>query len=72
MITNLHSFSIEFENYTDTYYDYENNTEMPNSTVTDHRQLRDWSEAGGNSTDMPLDMVFNDGHRLSIVVYRHV
>lgn len=46
---------------------------MPNlTTVQDHRQLTEWSKAGGNSTEMPLDMIFNDGHRLSIVVYRHV
>ncbi|XP_055305439.1 adipokinetic hormone/corazonin-related peptide receptor variant I isoform X2 [Sitodiplosis mosellana] len=43
---------------------------MPNTTIVqDHRQLTEWSKAGGNSTEMPLDMVFNDGHLLSIVVY---
>lgn len=67
-------------NYNDTYYyldSSENVTDtiMPNSTSPQDNILitaTGWSEFnGGNSTDMPLDMVFNDGHRLSIAVYRY-
>lgn len=45
---------------------------MTHPTVQDHRQLTEWSQAAGNTNtnDMPLDMTFNDGHRLSIIVYR--
>lgn len=48
---------------------------MPNSTtVPDDTELTEWFRRTyrGNSTEMPLEMVFNDGHRLSIAVYRHV
>lgn len=41
--------------------------------VQDHRQKTDWSEVDNNQTtdgQLPIDMVFNDGHRLSITVYR--
>lgn len=62
-------FFIESEYYNDT--DYYQDINMPNSTVQDHRQLHAWSEAGSNSTGLPLDMKFNDGHRLSIAVYRY-
>lgn len=58
------------DNYTDPY-NY--TTIMPNTTSPQDNILltpTGWSEAGYNSTDMPLDMVFNDGHRLSIAVYR--
>ncbi|XP_018328749.1 gonadotropin-releasing hormone II receptor [Agrilus planipennis] len=47
----------------------------PNNRIQDHRVLDDWSEASINSTleagglDLPIDMRFNDGHRLSIIVY---
>ncbi|CAH1121891.1 unnamed protein product [Ceutorhynchus assimilis] len=41
-------------------------------TVQDHRNLLDWSETT-NTTDLehhlPINMQFNDGHRLSITVY---
>lgn len=69
------------DNYNDTYY-YLDSSEnvtgdiMPNSTSPQDNILitaTGWSEFnsnGGNSTDMPLDMVFNGGHRLSIAVYR--
>lgn len=68
------------DNYSDKYYyldSSENATDtiMPNSTSPQDNILitaTGWSEFnGGNSTDMPLDMVFNDGHRLSIAVYRY-
>lgn len=39
-----------------------------NTVVEDHRKLPDWSATNG--TDLPLDMRFNEGHKLSIVVYR--
>lgn len=73
-------FSDNDNNYNDTYYyldSSENVTDtiMPNSTSPQDNILitaTGWSEFnGGNSTDMPLDMVFNDGHRLSIAVYRY-
>lgn len=48
-----------------------------NANVFDHRVLTDWSEVGINRTNgsnaelqLSIDMVFNDGHRLSITVYR--
>lgn len=67
------SRSIVEEFYND-YYDNYNYTdsEMSNSSsiVQDHRQLTGWSEAGSDTAHMPLDMTFNDGHRLSIIVYR--
>lgn len=71
---------LDNDNYNDTYYyldSSENGTDtiMPNSTPPQDNILitaTGWSEFnGGNSTDMPLDMVFNDGHRLSIAVYRY-
>lgn len=48
-----------------------------NKNVYDHRVLSDWSAVNDNQTNniscvneqLPIDMVFNDGHRLSIVVY---
>lgn len=45
-----------------------------NTIVQDHRQLSDWSEAGNETKDkdLPIDMTFNDGHMLSIIVYRWV
>lgn len=46
---------------------------MPNTIVQDHRNLPNWSEVNNGSDSqslMPIDMVFNDGHRLSITVYR--
>lgn len=39
-----------------------------NLDVEDHRNLKEWSLAG-NSTHLPIDMRFNDGHLISIVVY---
>lgn len=50
--------------------DYEEN--MTNNTIVqDHRKLFEWSWARNNS-GLPIDMVFNDGHLLSIIVYRYV
>lgn len=46
---------------------------MPNTIVQDHRNLPNWSEVNNESDIrnlLPIDMVFNDGHRLSITVYR--
>lgn len=49
-----------------------------NKNVYDHRVLSDWSGVNDNQNqtnkscvdaELPIDMVFNDGHRLSIVVY---
>ncbi|CAH1108533.1 unnamed protein product [Psylliodes chrysocephalus] len=39
--------------------------------VLDHRNLIHWSLSNGtrNETNLPLNMQFNDGHRLSIIVY---
>lgn len=48
-------------------------TDMPNNSSPQETILisaNGWSEANTNSTEMPSDMVFNDGHRLSIAVYR--
>lgn len=73
-------FPDDDNNYNDTYYYLDSgenvtDTIMPNSTSPQDNILitaTGWSEFnGGNSTDMPLDMVFNDGHRLSIAVYRY-
>lgn len=38
----------------------------------DHRSLSDWSNVNSTNGTMHLseDMVFNNGHRLSITVYR--
>lgn len=43
-----------------------------NEVVYDHRILRDWSNVNNTNGTMHLskDMIFNDGHRLSITVYR--
>lgn len=41
-------------------------------TVEDHRILRDWSitnETGGAQHHFPIDMRFNEGHKLSIITY---
>lgn len=49
-----------------------------NKNVYDHRVLSDWSAVNDNQNqtniscvdvELPIDMVFNDGHRLSIAVY---
>lgn len=40
--------------------------------VEDHRFLKEWSEANESSGDQehfPIDMRFNDGHKLSIIIY---
>lgn len=42
-----------------------------NTIVQDHRKLSEWSWAR-NDTGLPIDMVFNDGHRLSIIVCRYI
>lgn len=39
-----------------------------NEEVHDHRNLHAWSRIT-NSSHLPIDMRFNDGHMLSIVVY---
>lgn len=68
------------DNYNDTYYYLDSgenvtDTIMPNSTLPEDNILitaTGWSEFNGsNSSGMPLHMVFNDGHRLSIAVYRY-
>lgn len=66
-------FVLEVENYNDTdYYDNSSSSEfeMGDSTFSDHSFITQWPLNDSNSTEMPLDMVFNDGHRLSIIVYR--
>lgn len=47
---------------------------MPNSeaieNIYDHRTLTEWSEVDtAKELNLPNNMVFNDGHRLSIIVY---
>lgn len=76
----LFFFVADNYNENDTYYysDSSENvtaTNMPNNTSPQDDILitaNGWSEfnGGGNSTEMPINMVFNDGHRLSIAVYR--
>lgn len=39
--------------------------------VQDHRQKPNWSQVDLEH-DLPIDMIFNDGHRLSVTVYRYV
>lgn len=42
-----------------------------NTVIQDHRNLEDWSitnETGG-AVHFPIDMQFNDGHKLSIITY---
>lgn len=54
------------------------NSQVLNTKVEDHRNLDEWSVLVGNmstnltlnESDYPIDMQFNDGHRLSITVYR--
>lgn len=54
------------------------NSQVLNTKVEDHRNLDEWSVLVGNmstnltlnESDYPIDMKFNDGHRLSITVYR--
>lgn len=40
-------------------------------TVQDHRNLHDWPITFNDSTkhELPINMRFNDGHKLSIIVY---
>lgn len=48
------------------------NDEELAETIEDHRILRDWSitnETGGALHHFPIDMRFNDGHKLSIITY---
>ncbi|CAO1382924.1 unnamed protein product [Diamesa hyperborea] len=53
------------------------NSQVLNTKVEDHRNLDEWSVLVGNmstnlslnESDYPIDMKFNDGHRLSITVY---
>lgn len=51
-----------------------------NKNIYDHRVLSDWSGVKNDfknqtnnkscvDVELPIDMVFNEGHRLSIVVY---
>lgn len=61
-------FAYHLDNYDND--DDDNDTNMTNNTIVqDHRNLFEWSEAR-NSSGLPIDMVFNDGHLLSIIVYR--
>lgn len=42
----------------------------PDATVQDHRNLQHWSETNYTSNEtLPINMRFNDGHKLSISVY---
>lgn len=51
-----------------------------NKNVYDHRVLSEWSKVNDNQKnlsnnvscvdELPIDMIFNDGHRLSMTVYR--
>lgn len=44
-----------------------------NEKIYDHRVLTDWSNVNNNTNGTmhySKDMIFNDGHRLSITVYR--
>lgn len=43
-----------------------------NEKIYDHRVLLDWSNVTETNGTMHYskDMIFNDGHRLSITVYR--
>ncbi|XP_044735225.1 gonadotropin-releasing hormone receptor isoform X2 [Chrysoperla carnea] len=46
----------------------------PPAGIEDHRQLPDWSivvdsNSQANESELPIDMRFNDGHMLSIIVY---
>ncbi|XP_017770687.1 PREDICTED: gonadotropin-releasing hormone II receptor-like [Nicrophorus vespilloides] len=40
-----------------------------NVEVEDHRNLLEWSAVSLDNSTLPIDMRFNDGHRLSIIVY---
>ncbi|XP_022920796.1 adipokinetic hormone/corazonin-related peptide receptor variant I-like isoform X2 [Onthophagus taurus] len=40
-----------------------------NEKITDHRNLLYWSDTNNDTNELPLDMQFNDGHVLSIIVY---
>lgn len=73
-------FVTDNDYYNDTYY-YLDSSEnvslaiMPNSTSPQENILitaTGWSEYNGsNSTDvLPVNMMFNDGHRISIAVHR--
>ncbi|KAF7270171.1 adipokinetic hormone/corazonin-related peptide receptor variant I-like [Rhynchophorus ferrugineus] len=45
---------------------------LAGKTVHDHRNLHDWSDTSKTADrdhDLPINMIFNDGHRLSITVY---
>lgn len=46
-----------------------------NEKIYDHRVLSDWSNVNNNTNGTmhySKDMIFNDGHRLSITVYRYI
>ncbi|KAJ3640369.1 hypothetical protein Zmor_003671 [Zophobas morio] len=53
-------------NYSDYY---ENMKDIPGAseTVQDHRNLHAWSNA--TQDKLPINMRFNEGHQLSIIVY---
>lgn len=41
---------------------------MADNTIQEHGFITVWPT--NNTSEMPLDMIFNDGHRLSVAVYR--
>lgn len=44
-----------------------------NEKIYDHRILTDWSNVNNTTAGImhySKDMIFNDGHRLSITIYR--
>lgn len=45
-----------------------------NEKIYDHRILTDWSNVNNTTSGImhySKDMIFNDGHRLSITIYRY-
>lgn len=59
------SYHNNTKNYTEYIIDIDNTTENE-MDLQDH-QPKGWPEV--NSANLPLEMQFNDGHRLSIIVY---
>lgn len=57
-----------YDNSSEYYYDNSSEFDMADNTIQEHRYITVWPTS--NSTEMPLDMIFNDGHRLSVAVYR--
>lgn len=82
VLISIFFFFVFFDEIDDSFEYYDNWTttesyaesDMPNSTIQDHRLTSSWSLASYNdsynTTTLPEDMQFNDGHRLSIFCYR--